>query len=647
MKKRLLSLIFAAVMLLPLVLSSCSDNSAAQTSDNSSGVTRNTIWLTLYAITDSKTTPQAVAAVQEAVNRLTYLRYKTMLELKFYTSDKYEEALKEADGKFEAIASAAASVSESIDKSKAAVKAAQKTMTAEELRKAKQQERMDAKESVRASRAEEAERIRRINEGIEEPVTVVDPQVDLVFIESFDKLIEMIDDEKLIALDNYLNDKYTIFSDYIQAPVMAGVANAGNGKTYAIPTNSLLTPEGSFMLFKKDLVEKHDIDLSKVVQLSDVTEILKTIKEKEPSIKPVDKPITTLAEVDLFGSGFIGVNNSETEWLNTATAAESYRCSLATSHFRLMGDWRRAGFFTLGAPFSEDAEYEQMIVKAPGDDTADSFMTIRDGSYYDIPKWEEEGYAVVVYKSPEYTTENSLKTFYGISANSKNADRAMEILRMMTTDSQMKNLLQYGIEGTDYSLNENGTVDKLRDDYTMDFYGTGNTFIGYVPEGEDPEYVKQALELSKIAKVNGFLGFDPRFDEETQKLYDQLSETVKGEMEYLCSGITNVNADVRLVNDKLSALTTGEDMDYEALRKEFNNIYEDSLARLISVCGNMLPSRNVKYDFISEKEAADATNTIFIPGAQQPAETSAADASGSAGASADASSAPASTSAAQ
>ena len=611
MKKRVFALLLAVITVIPLLFTSCSSSNEEETAEEAI-LSRSTVWLTLYAVTDSKTTPEAIAQVQEAVNRLTYVRYKTNLELRFYTADKYRAALDEAQEKFDALAVVASSVQASVEASKKEQRAAQKSMTPEELRKAKQDERQAARESVRASKAEEAARLKRIADGIEDEITVTDPQMDIVFIPSFEELVAASDDKSLVALDKYLNENYTILSDYIQPAVLAGVANAGSGSTYAIPTNSLLTPEGSFMLFKKELVDKYDIDLSKVVQLKDVTDILAIIKKNEPGIKPVEKPVTTMAEVDFYGHDYsiIGADNSEVDWLSHAVPAYGFKTALAKEHFNLMSDWRYAGYFTLRGPYNPETDDEDEILLAPvpGDDEADWFMTVRDGSYYDIPQWEEEGFEVVVYKSPEYTTENSLKTFYGISVNSRLPDRCMEILKMMTTEPELKNLLQYGIKEVHYSLKEDGvTVTKLSDDYTMDFYGTGNTFIGYIPEEQGADYVKKALELSKVAKINAFIGFDPRFTDEEQEFFDALSEYIRDRYLYLCQGIASPTTEIGLLNTAVKGILEGSEIKADDFVTEFAKKHEDCRSRLIDVSAKIRPTQTNDFDFISDKEAFESS----------------------------------------
>lgn len=622
MKKRILTLLLALLMIVPLSLSSCSQSSTEE--EEQVEAERSTLWLTLYAITDSKTTPEAVAQVQEAVNRLTYLRYKTYLQLEFYTEGEYQAALDKAQDKFDKLAEESAALSSSIEASRKKEKAEDKKLSPEELRKKKQAGRLSAKESIRQSKAEYQAYLDRIEQGIEEPpAPVSDPQVDLVFVPSFEKLVEMADKGSLRELDSYLKENYTILGDYIQPAVMTGVKIAGQGTTYAIPTNSAVTPEGSFMLFKKELVDKYNMDLSKIVTLKDVSPLLSTIKANEAGLLPVEKPVTVIAELDYFKGDrnlFAAANLQDTWLAQTGQAETGLSNSVAIAHFELMSSWRQNGYFTTGPAFHEEATYEEMMVPAPEDATADFFMTVKEGSYYDVAAWEEAGYYVVTHRSPEYTTENSLRTFYGISSNSKQADRAMEILRMMTTDAQLKNLLQYGIQDVHYTLNQDGkTVTKLTDDYTMDFYGTGNTFIGYLPAEMGPNYISDALEMSKEAKISAFIGFDPRYDKATMDLYLSLKDLTADYYTQLCNGTPRVIPTLRIAEGLVETELEKHGLNLNQLLMDFNDGTDEvkglksGMKDLVLLSDTLNPSRAPEPDFadqVAGSSNAAATSSV-------------------------------------
>lgn len=661
MKKRILTMLLATLMLVPALLTSCSGGAQATQQGTAAQVEakRGTVWLRMYAITDERTTDDAVARVEEAVNRLTYLRYKTYLDLKFCTADEYQKAQDDAQAQFDANAAEASRIEESLEASRRAEKAAEKKLSPEELRKKRQQDRLAAKESIRASKAEEQARLDRIARGEEEPPAPIgELQMDLVFIESFDKLVEMIDNERLVSLDRYLEENYTIFSDYIQAAVMAGVKNAGNGTTYAIPTNSIITPEGSFMLFNGEVVKSLGLEeaISKVKKLSDVTEILAIVKQQRPDLIPVEKPVTTIADYDFYGENgsAFGAANYEDVWLNLSGQAEQINGATLQDHYQLMYDWRLAGYFTLGAGFTKDDAPEVITTPHEGDAAAlankQYFMTVVDGSFYDVETWENEGYYVVTHKSPEYTTENSLKTFFGISANSTQKDRAMEILKMMTTDPELKNVLQFGIEDVDYSVNEDKvTITQFSKDYFMDFYGTGNTYIGYIPEEMGADYVSKALEMSKKAKINAFLGYDPRFTDEEAKMYQEMTEAAQEIFQQLCNGAPPLVGNLKRIvlsraateaKNKMNEVVLSyqlkeneEDenvLDIEKFTEKFNKTYKPCLALLKTQSDLVRPPQNKVPDFISVSSSLAALTSNAATSAPATTVAGSAAATGSA-----------------
>lgn len=132
--------------------------------------------------------------------------------------------------------------------------------------------------------------------------------------------------------------------------------------------------------------------------------------------------------------------------------------------------------------------------------------------------------------TPPYVDKTSTQgAMMAISTASKNPERAMAFLNLLNTDPYLMTLLQYGVEGVHYNLNDDGLVvfTDERENYTPWRNGMGNitllppqegeganfftdTFIPYYSEAKaipafgyvfDPTNVE--TELSAIANVAG------------------------------------------------------------------------------------------------------------------------------------------------
>ena len=85
----------------------------------------------------------------------------------------------------------------------------------------------------------------------------------------------------------------------------------------------------------------------------------------------------------------------------------------------------------------------------------------------------------------------------------------MKVITLLNTNSYMKNLLQYGIEGVNYEIDEDtGVLKRLNRDYLMDTEKTGNCYISHPEEGLPADYWEDAKKQSNETLINPLLGFD-------------------------------------------------------------------------------------------------------------------------------------------
>jgi len=130
---------------------------------------------------------------------------------------------------------------------------------------------------------------------------------------------------------------------------------------------------------------------------------------------------------------------------------------------------------------------------------------------YEAQVSEERGITVefVPCEPPYIDTVSSRGAMMAISTASKNPERAMMFLNLLNTDSYLMTLLNYGVEGVHYNLNDDGCVvftDK-RADYTPWRNGMGNITILPPQEGEGVGYVdrfKEYYGASYQLPITGF-----------------------------------------------------------------------------------------------------------------------------------------------
>ncbi|MBQ8718290.1 MAG: hypothetical protein IJY66_03400, partial [Clostridia bacterium] len=109
---------------------------------------------------------------------------------------------------------------------------------------------------------------------------------------------------------------------------------------------------------------------------------------------------------------------------------------------------------------------------------------------------------------PKAANEDIYANMFAISTYTSDLAKSMQIITLLNTDATFRNLFQYGIQGVNYELKENGTASMLPGNaYNMDIAKTGNEFIAYVPEGMNVDVWEYAKQQNRESQVNPLLGF--------------------------------------------------------------------------------------------------------------------------------------------
>lgn len=135
---------------------------------------------------------------------------------------------------------------------------------------------------------------------------------------------------------------------------------------------------------------------------------------------------------------------------------------------------------------------------------------------YEVQASQERGIEVAfVPCTPPYVDKTSTQgAMMAISTASKNPERAMAFLNLLNTDPYLMTLLEYGVEGTHYNLNDDGLVvfTAERDNYQPWRNGMGNITLLPPQEGEGKDFFTNTFipyyEAAKAIPAFGYQ-FDP------------------------------------------------------------------------------------------------------------------------------------------
>lgn len=281
-----------------------------------------------------------------------------------------------------------------------------------------------------------------------------------------------------------------------------------DGKVYGIPSFKDWASNHGFIM-RKDLVDKYEIDLSKVKTIEDLEEVFAIIKKNEPMIDPIVNTGTLLSPAitymyphfDTLGDNIGVLEMKEDNW----KVENLYEHPIYKDAVNLSRKWYKAGYIMKDAATSDEVGYN--IVKSgkgfgyftnmkPGLETQE---TIRSG---------HEMVAVRVTDSYQFTT-SATSFMMSLARNSKNPEKAMEFMNLLYTDADIMNLLTLGIEGKHYTLDNEGFAVQPEEEsnYVFNQWLIGNNFLTHVWKGNDKDYWQQLSEFNESAIISPAFGF--------------------------------------------------------------------------------------------------------------------------------------------
>ncbi len=467
MKKRLFCLFLCLLTVLPIVLTACGDSTKSGTEGEEMTITftDDTVAMTvvLYSICNESTTDEAIARVQDALNEITESNFKTHVELRLYPENEYKKILEEKMAVIEEQTLLKNRLSEAADAANRAVKGAGVT-TSPELR-----EQMVVQGDDDEETAEETQYVAetKVNElGFAETVypTATPNQLDIFLITDYETYTKYADEELICELDNELNIGSSILKSYINPMLLDSVKY--DGVTYGIPNNHAIG-DYEFILINRELADKYYFDINSISSMGDLTDYLDVVIAHEPDYVPMVN----------FGSDLGYYINNKPSMVGAYISSDAF-ASVGTEQFvstispRLMFAFRQFNKY-----YITKYNYRNYITYADSIDGMDKVACAVLTGDLNIREQYSEDYYVITYKSPILYQDEIFSSVYAISKYASNTSRCMEIVELLTTNEQFRNVFQYGVEGVDYEIDsKTGIVHSKSDEYSMDARYTGNQF---------------------------------------------------------------------------------------------------------------------------------------------------------------------------
>lgn len=268
---------------------------------------------------------------------------------------------------------------------------------------------------------------------------------------------------------------------------------------------------GACMIIREKTVEDFNLDLSGIKSFSDVGKVLKAIKDKDSGITPligmppmslIDPYIGSIA--DKLGDSF-GVLMNKGQDLTVVNLFETAEYAEAVN---LVRDWYEAGYVQpdiatsqadLGTVLRSRTGYVEILPSKPG------IGAQRFG--------EEFNNIAVEFSSPLSTSSNILLFQWVVPNACEHPDKAIQLLNLMYTNAEVANLMTWGIEGTHYVKNDDGSVsypegvDMTTVGYSSAAFLMGNEYLTYIFKGNDPNIWDKTKEFNSTITLSKAMGF--------------------------------------------------------------------------------------------------------------------------------------------
>ena len=502
MFKRIISLGLCLVMLAgTLLFAGCSGN------ETTTGSVVNTedlpATINLVGITEKTTTAEAIEFVEAALNKITKTRFKTKVELTLVTADEYIDLIESRIAEADQEATRLVAIGKYNSLAQKEANKAQRLLASQSKKTSKWTKQATAVIASTLSTGEvySAEETTVYEDGkIETLYPAAVSPIDIIMIDGKEMYDYLNEKDYLLSIEKRLESEFTKFRQYIY-PTFFDQLKVITGDINAIPNNNLLA-EYTYLVVEKELADKYEFNIDEVDNYADLEAYLETIKANE-DVAPLATEPEALGIYKYFDNDIaVGTYYDPIYGYNTAEGTDFIVQNLLSipqyqQHVELMQSFKENGYIVEGAE-----NYAVNVIKG---------NALVETEYGD-------DYYVKALQYPFVEMEAIFDGMLAVSSYTSSDTRALEVIELLNTDPEAKNIFQYGIaydgdngEYANYRVNnvenEYGavighTIERLNDTYVMDNRLTGNVYMGYPEEGQVFdlwEYYKQTNLDSNLA----------------------------------------------------------------------------------------------------------------------------------------------------
>lgn len=307
-----------------------------------------------------------------------------------------------------------------------------------------------------------------------------------------------------IPLDNYFEEYMP--KTYELSDKDAIECSKVNGELYALPIIKE-NAECYGWIYRKDIADKYNIDMSKYKTFEELEPILEMIKAKEPSIEyPIDwdadsSPAGGILQQRVITANEIGLPTDTDRKIVHLFETEESREAFRTAH----------RFYKKGL-VKEDilTSFAELNTRMRNGKTFCHMAKLKPGKADELYRNSDYEFAQVEITKPRKGSKFGTGSMVAVSATSKNPARVMRFIELLNTDEYLNNLVVYGIEGKHYKKADDGRVELIPDSgYTLSGgqWKLSNIYLTYPTTQEKIDKNKILKEFDNNAELSSFTGF--------------------------------------------------------------------------------------------------------------------------------------------
>lgn len=333
-------------------------------------------------------------------------------------------------------------------------------------------------------------------------------KMDIVAVGLTQAMDSMVPDGLLMELDDLLAERgpavTAVTADVAEAQKINGVTYAVSGYPYAAM--------GSGFVYNKTFADQYGIEMHDGMTMEELGEVGETLKENGIYLTTFGNSTQMNYKfantVDIFGDS--AVYGALTDPANSTTIVNIYDSEEMRNYYKGVKAWADAGYLPsdqLTDTVGTQEYFSQQKI----------FGTYTAYTVNQIAEWLSPDFETGIIQVDDglICTGTAREFMLGIASNCERPDKAMDLINLIYEDPEVCNLLQYGVEGTDYAavdgtenvITYEGTDNADHNSYYAGFVHYGDPLKQKVVAPLDDNYYDDLVKYENSAKRSLCFGY--------------------------------------------------------------------------------------------------------------------------------------------